>query len=82
MECRRAGCRVRIGPGQTLLEAAEDGGLAVPSLCRAGICGTCRVQVTGGDVRCESSALSAEDGEQGFVYACVSTAHSDCVVEI
>jgi ferredoxin-NADP reductase len=82
MDCQRAGRRVPVRPGQTLLEAAEDGGIDVPSLCRAGVCGTCRIHVADGAVHCESSALGADDREQGFVYACVSTAQSDCVVEL
>ena len=81
MECRKTGRRVPVQPGQTLLEAAEDGAVSIPSLCRAGVCGTCRISVADGDVQCESSALDAEDREQGFVFACVATAQTDCVVD-
>jgi ring-1,2-phenylacetyl-CoA epoxidase subunit PaaE len=81
MECKKAGRRVPVQPGQTLLEAAEDGAVAIPSLCRAGVCGTCRISVVDGDVQCESSALDPEDREQGFVYACVATTQTDCVVD-
>jgi ferredoxin-NADP reductase len=82
MNCLKAGRRVPVEPGQTLLEAAEAGGVAVPSLCRAGVCGTCRISVTEGDVACDSAALDADDREKGFVFACVSTAQSDCVVDL
>jgi ferredoxin-NADP reductase len=82
MTCSTSGQRVPVQPGQTLLEAAEAAGVAVPSLCRAGVCGTCRIAVTDGDVFCESSALDDGDRAAGFVFACVSTAQSDCVVRL
>jgi ferredoxin-NADP reductase len=80
MVCTRSGKAVPVRAGQTLLEAAEDGGVAIDSLCRAGVCGTCRVQVSAGEVDCESTTLDEEDQSRGFVLACVSTAKSDCTV--
>ena len=68
-------------PGQTLLEAAEQSGVAIPSLCRAGVCGTCRTRVLEGDVDCTSELLDEDDRRSGYVLACVSSAQSDCVIE-
>jgi ferredoxin-NADP reductase len=82
MVCSRTGKEVAIGRGQTLLEAAEAGGVAIDSLCRSGVCGTCRVQVSAGDVDCESDALSADERSDGFVLACVTTASSNCTVDL
>jgi ferredoxin-NADP reductase len=82
MVCSRAGKEVAVGRGQTLLDAAEAGGVAVDSLCRAGVCGTCRVLVSAGDVECESDLLSAHERRDGFVLACVTTASSDCTVDL
>jgi ferredoxin-NADP reductase len=82
MKCERSGRTVRIAEGQTLLEAAEAAGVAVESLCRAGICGTCRVRVTDGDVDCTSDALSAEEQARGFVLACVATTRAGCTLDI
>ena len=82
MECARTGKRVRIAAGQTLLEAAEDAAVALPSMCRAGVCGTCRVHVTEGDVECASDTLDPGDQDQGFVLACVTTTRSDCAVDV
>ena len=82
MTCTRSGKAIPIDPLQTLLEAADNAGVRIDSLCRAGVCGTCRVHVNGGDICCESLALEAEDREQGYVLACVSTAATDCSVEI
>lgn len=82
MSCTRSERDVDIRAGQTLLEAAEGAGVGIPSLCRAGVCGTCRVQVTDGQVDCESQTLSSDEADEGFVLACVTTAQSDCAVSV
>ena len=82
LTCARAGRRVRIAAGQTVLEAAEDAQIPLESLCRAGVCGTCRVHVDSGDAVCDSDTLDSQDKEQGFVLACVTTVSSDCTVDL
>jgi ferredoxin-NADP reductase len=79
--CARSGQTIAIGAGQTLLEAAESAGIALESLCRAGICGTCRTRVTAGDVECASDALSEDERADGFVLACVARARSNCTID-
>jgi ferredoxin-NADP reductase len=79
--CARSGQTIAIGAGQTLLEAAESAGIALESLCRAGICGTCRTRVTEGDVECASDALSEDERADGFVLACVARARSNCTID-
>ncbi len=82
MTCKRSGATAPIAAGQTLLEAAESAGVPIESLCRAGICGTCRVRVIEGNVDCTSDALSPDELAQGFVLACVATARSGCTLDI
>jgi ring-1,2-phenylacetyl-CoA epoxidase subunit PaaE len=82
VSCTRAQQQFDIRQGQTLLEAAEEAGVEIASLCRAGVCGTCRVRVTDGALDCESSALDADEVNAGFVLACVATAQSDCEVDV
>ena len=82
MSCSRSGTQVVVRPGQTLLEAAEDAGVEVSSLCRAGVCGTCRIQVQSGDVNCHSETLDSKERDQGFVLACISTPLTDCTVNL
>lgn len=82
MACARTGTVVAVQPGQTLLEAAEAGGVPIESLCKAGVCGTCRLQVTSGEVNCESHTLDADDEREGFVLACVTMAAGDCTVDL
>ena len=82
MRCLPDGVRVPVRSGQTLLEAAEACGVNVPFLCRAGVCGTCRIRVTEGEVECESMALDAAERSQGYVLACVSQARTHCTVQL
>jgi ring-1,2-phenylacetyl-CoA epoxidase subunit PaaE len=65
----------------TLLDIAEDSGVEIPSVCRAGICGTCRTKVIEGDVQFESHALDDHETAEGYVLACVARPLSDCTVE-
>jgi ferredoxin-NADP reductase len=82
MQCARSGATVQVAAGQTLLEAAEAGGVAIDSICRSGVCGTCRTRVIDGDVPCESAGLDDADREDGYVLACVARPRSDCTVEV
>lgn len=81
MKCLPDGQTVPVEQGQSLLEAAENGGVDIPSLCRAGVCGTCRVRVTEGDVDCDTTTLDESDLGQGYVLACVAQARSNCTVQ-
>lgn len=67
--------------GDTLLEAAEASGVQIPTLCRAGVCGTCRTRVIEGEVDCQSDALGPDSATSGYVLACVAQLRSDCTVE-
>ncbi|WP_225724646.1 MULTISPECIES: 2Fe-2S iron-sulfur cluster binding domain-containing protein [unclassified Nocardia] len=49
LELRRTGITVRVSPESTALEALEDHGIAVDSMCRTGICGTCETTVLGAE---------------------------------
>jgi len=77
----RSGRAVDVAAGQTLLDAAEAAGADIPTLCRAGVCGTCRTRVVSGDVRCTSDALGERDRQAGFVLPCVTWPLGDCVLE-
>ena len=81
MKCARSGHEITVEPPQTLLDAAEAAGVEIPSLCRAGVCGTCRTKVIDGDVHCASDVLDDEDRREGYVLACVATPLGDCTVD-
>lgn len=72
---------VDVIEGQTILEAAEAAGESLPSMCRVGVCGTCRIRVVSGNVDGDFDSLDAEDQAAGFVLACVARPGTDCAVE-
>jgi ferredoxin-NADP reductase len=77
----RSGRTVEVAGDQTLLDAAESAGAAIPTLCRAGVCGTCRTRLLSGEVQCTSDALDDRDRKAGFVLPCVTWARGDCALE-
>ncbi|MGD9904318.1 MAG: 2Fe-2S iron-sulfur cluster-binding protein [Vicinamibacterales bacterium] len=79
---RRSAASAPASAGQTLLDVADAHGLSIPSLCRAGVCGTCRTRVVEGEVECDGGVLDAEDRAAGYVLACVASPRSDCVIEV
>lgn len=40
-----SGVEIQVAPDQSLLEAIEAAGVAVPHLCRSGVCGQCETEV-------------------------------------
>jgi ferredoxin-NADP reductase/ferredoxin len=67
------GRRFDAAPGETLLDAAQRAGVALPFSCRVGGCGTCRCRVLEGKVeeRTESAYLLSDDEiARGVVLAC------------
>ena len=77
----RSGRAVDVAGSQTLLDAAEAAGADIPTLCRAGVCGTCRTRLVSGEVRCASDALDDRDRQAGFILPCVAWALGDCALE-
>ncbi|RXZ38542.1 (2Fe-2S)-binding protein [Oxalobacteraceae bacterium CAVE-383] len=63
----------------TLLEAARDAGIALPSSCRNGTCRTCLCQLLDGQIRyrIEWPGVSAEEKKAGLILPCVAIAQSD-----
>jgi ferredoxin-NADP reductase len=78
---QRSGQRSPVDSSHSLLEAAERCGADIPSLCRAGVCGTCRTRVVSGETECTSSMLDERDKAAGYVLACVTHILSDCTVD-
>jgi len=71
---------IRVGPEETVLDAAEDEGIGLPFGCRTGACATCTARVCSGSVthRRPPRALKARHLDQGYVLACIATPTSDC----
>ncbi|HYL34715.1 MAG TPA: iron-sulfur cluster-binding domain-containing protein, partial [Bryobacteraceae bacterium] len=75
IEFARSGKTGTVAPGQTLLEAAADAGIEIPSACRQGQCGTCKTRLLDGQVRMTAeNGLDPESKARGFVLTCVGRA--------
>ena len=78
-----AGEKILLNKGQTLLEGIEGSGQMIMAACRAGVCGSCKCQVTEGETESSSQqTLQPEEIEQGFVLACSTSMLSDGKVSL
>jgi len=78
------GASIEVQPGQTLLDAALRQGVYIPHACGHGLCGTCKVQVSEGEVDhgpANPFALMDMEREDGKTLACCATLLSDAVIE-
>jgi len=81
------GKRVYAEPGETLLDAAQNAGIDIISLCGgAGICNSCKVRIIDGRVsevtRNERTAFTPEEIASGFRLACKATILSNVKIDI
>ncbi|MEM9090232.1 MAG: 2Fe-2S iron-sulfur cluster-binding protein [Cyanobacteria bacterium P01_F01_bin.53] len=69
-----SGHTVACDEEDTLLDAAEQAGVALPSGCRMGSCGACKHQIADGEVcyDVEPKGLSESDKASGHVLTCVA----------
>ncbi|MES2263068.1 MAG: 2Fe-2S iron-sulfur cluster-binding protein [Pseudomonadota bacterium] len=73
------GWQFDAGDARSVLLAAQDAGVKLPSSCRNGTCRTCICQMTAGSVRylIEWPGLSADEKREGLILPCVAVAQSD-----
>jgi uncharacterized 2Fe-2S/4Fe-4S cluster protein (DUF4445 family) len=75
---------VEVEDGVTLLEAAEQAGVYINSLCGGqGLCGECRLQVTSGNAKADKFSVgffSADEIMKGYVLACQTRVENDLEV--
>jgi len=76
--------RLKYHRGDTLLETMRRGGLAAPSVCEQGVCGTCIARRLQGQVTLrENHVLSDDDLASGYILACQGVPCSAlCEIEI
>ncbi|MYZ50896.1 NADH:ubiquinone reductase (Na(+)-transporting) subunit F [Malikia spinosa] len=78
------GATIEVEEGQTLLDAALRQGIYIPHACGHGLCGTCKVEVTGGEVdhgHANPFALMDFERDAGKTLACCATLQSDATIE-
>jgi len=78
------GKTVAVEEGATLLDAAQQAGVYVNSICGGeGACGKCRVVVKNGRVHEQPHThFSPEEVQRGYALACQTVPTSDVVVEV
>ena len=77
-----SGKRVTAQPGQTVLQAGLEAGVALPYSCTMGGCGACKVRKSGGDVvMSEPNCLSEREREEGYLLACCCYADTALTIE-
>lgn len=75
---------IEVEDGQTLLDASLRAGIYLPHACCHGLCATCKVQVTEGEVdhgEASNFALMDYEREEGLCLACCATPQSDLTIE-
>lgn len=57
----------------SVLDAAKEAGLHIPNACQFGVCGTCKVKKTSGDVHMvHNGGINDADVADGYILACCS----------
>lgn len=71
IELDRRTVTVPYSRGDTLLQTARMAGLAAPSSCEVGSCGTCMARLTEGGARMlNNDALDDDELDEGWVLTC------------
>jgi len=77
----RSALTLRVPAGSTILEVLRDNGVAMPSSCEQGACGTCVVTLLEGEPDHQDVYLNNTDREAGDrIMTCVSRAKSERLV--
>ncbi|QBR01221.1 Rieske 2Fe-2S domain-containing protein [Paraburkholderia pallida] len=78
---QRSGEEFVVPAGVSLADAIQARGVAVPTSCEQGVCGTCRVGIAQGEPEHRDVYLSSEEKERGHcLLACVSRSRSDLLI--
>ncbi len=75
---------LEVEEGQTILDAALRAGIYLPHACCHGLCATCKIVVTDGEVDhgvASNFALMDYEREEGKTLACCATLESDVTIE-
>ena len=76
------GKSVQLAPGETVHAAAAKLGLHIPKACGMGICGTCKVLKTAGEVDMEhNGGITDEDEAEGYILSCCSVPRTDVSID-
>jgi ferredoxin len=67
----------------SLLQAARNSAVSLPSSCRNGTCRTCMCRLLSGQIRyqIEWPGLSSDEKKDGYILPCIAYPQSDLVIE-
>ncbi|MBD2654494.1 MULTISPECIES: 2Fe-2S iron-sulfur cluster-binding protein [Synechocystis] len=69
---------ISVPEDKTVLQAADDEGIQLPTSCGAGVCTTCAALITEGTVdQADGMGVSAELQAEGYALLCVAYPRSD-----
>lgn len=78
-----SGITVDIPETETILSAARNAGIAIPSGCTFGVCGTCKIQKTSGDVNMvHNGGINEDEIAEGYILACCSYPKGEISVDL
>lgn len=77
-----SGRQLTVPGGVSLLEALEREGIEIPNLCRQGVCGECRIPVTGGVPLHRDLFLSDEEKQAGDALMCCVSRSTGPTLEV
>ncbi len=78
----KSGKTVACPPGMTVLAAARQAGLRLPSSCTRGVCGTCKSRMLSGRVDMQhGGGIRPREIDQGMVLICCSRPLEDVVID-
>jgi all-trans-retinol 13,14-reductase len=73
-----SGKTISASGSESLLELAEASGIAIPSACRTGHCGECKVRCESGEISMQvTEGLSADELADNYVLTCVGAVNGD-----
>lgn len=75
---------LEVEAGQTILDAALRAGIYLPHACCHGLCATCKIGITDGEVdhgAASNFALMDYEREEGKALACCATLESDVTID-
>ena len=78
-----SGITAKCAETDTVLAVAKANGLNIPSGCTFGLCGTCKIKKTSGEVHMvHNGGITDEDIEEGYILACCSHPIGAIAVEV
>lgn len=76
------GITVDVPSGVSLLDALNEAGVAVPSLCRQGVCGECQISVSAGQIEHRDLVLGNDEKAAGNTMLCCVSRGKDLEVDL